>query len=137
MAIVFVVNGRRAILGAWMGDMNTFLLRLFKNDYTPLITSVVGDFVEADFAGYAEVALTAWGAIFTNANNQAETDEEVNVFTKEAGGSANTIYGYYVTDSSGVLMWAERNPAGGQVMSATGDTYSVLPRFMEGTLGLP
>ncbi len=42
----------------------------------------------------------------------------------------NTIYGYYITDLTGALLWAELAPAP-ITINASGQTYSVLPRFAD------
>jgi len=81
-------------------------LKLFKNDYTPVEGSVVGDFTEADTAGYAAISLAK--ADWTVATNTGTTTAEQPQKTFTLTG-AGTHYGYYITDTAGTgLLWAER-----------------------------
>jgi hypothetical protein len=87
-------------------------LHLFKNDYTPHRESVIGDFTEADFDGYAPVALD-WGQ-WTGPNSVGGVAVSLygsgfQTFTPATG--TQDIYGYYVTDAEDeICIWAERFP---------------------------
>lgn len=99
-------------------------LHLYKNNYTPVDATVLGDFTEANFDGYASEVPT-----FTIpaevANKASMNDSSPRTFTHDGGAIANTVYGYYVTcDAGPVLMWAERFSAPVS-MSALGDSLSV------------
>jgi hypothetical protein len=107
---------------------------LYKNSVTLTATTVASDLAECNFPGYVSFAMPAWSPVFINPLDQAETDEANHVWTMTGTSPSNSVYGYYVTDSSGVLIYAEANPAGPQSMAALGDTYAVLPRFMVGEL---
>lgn len=111
------------------GQLTGSILRLFQNNYTPLDTDTAANFTQATFTGYAAITLNTWGTPFTNGSNKAEVDEIIRTFTQTGVGVTNTVYGYYVTDGSGNLLWAERNPAGGVAMNAIGNTYTVLPKM--------
>jgi len=106
-------------------------LCLFKNDYTPIATTVLADFTEADFDGYARIVLSGWPAAALDANDKASTELAAQTFTKSGAVTANTIYGVFVLDDVGNLLYAERNPAGGVVINTAGQTYSYLPRFTD------
>jgi len=107
---------------------STFM-HLFKNNYSPVETSVLGDFTESTFPGYA-AGLSAWNtAAFLNGSGKAEIDaDSATVFTC-SGSASESAYGYYVMDPTDTeLLWAERF-ASPVVISTAGDFVSVLARF--------
>lgn len=118
-----------ALLQLHKATFNTYTLRLFKNDKVPADTDTVADYTEANFTGYAAIATNAWGNAFLNAGNIAEIDETNRTFTQTGVIVTNLVYGYYVTDGAGNLIFAERNPAGPFNMNANGLVYVVLPRY--------
>ena len=135
MAIVVNNVAKVTLMQIFVSTFNTYVLRLFVNNHTATETDTVTNFTEATFPGYAAKNLTSWGSAFLNSNTQGETDETVRVFTQTSvPGSPQTVYGYYITDGSGNLIWAENNPAGGQLLNAAPQTYTVLPRFMDDDL---
>lgn len=105
----------------------TFTLFLYKNDYTPVDGSVAGNFTNCDFSGYDTdgIVLTGWSAAAIAGGVAVSTADPVES-THDGGGTNNTIYGYYVLDSLGVLRWAHRDPAP-FLMNAAGLTYRVTP----------
>lgn len=78
-------------------------IALFKN--TPLIspTSVLTDFTECDFTGYAQATLTTWGAPFIDSTLQfAKMVSPLALFT--AGSPitiTNLVQGYFWVDALG------------------------------------
>jgi len=130
MSIKVPNQGENGMLTDMLSILNTYKLHLYKNNLTPGDATVIGDFTEADFAGYAPVTLNAWGAVAQNANAEAETDHPMVTFTCTGPATSNDIYGYYVTNTSGALRWAEKNPNGLQTINAGGQTYPVIPRFV-------
>jgi len=106
--------------------------RLFKNDFTPDADSVLADFTEADFSGYAQVFPAE--AFFKNdTDNRFEHQHEVGVFSHNGGATSNTIYGWYavgtVNDGLGTqseVMMAERF-ASPITMQESGDSIRIHP----------
>lgn len=84
------------------------LVHLYTNDYTPVVTSVAGDFAEPAWPGYAAQPIGGWdGPNF--AAGQAFSTDTPNVWTRaEFPGSLVNVYGYYVTDAGGTVLFAER-----------------------------
>lgn len=85
-----------------------YLLRLYKNNYTPSATSTATDFIEADFDGYSEKTLvrSSWVSSVT-VSGKASTNYPQQTWT--CGAATNDIYGYYVLGAdSGKVLWAER-----------------------------
>lgn len=78
----------------------TPVLRLYKNNYTPVAGSVLADFTQADFSGYPAggIALT-YAAAATNGSGQAAMAADEEVFEHDGGGTANTVYGYYIVNT--------------------------------------
>jgi len=102
-------------------------IHLFQNDYTPVPGMVEGDFVEADFTGYAtQVVPDAGWAGGSVTDHVAKVPSLTTLtFTSDPGASSQTIYGYYAMyEGDSTLVWAERfgsprvmNP--GDVMNLT------------------
>jgi len=102
-------------------------VRLFKNNYTPVAGSVIGSFTEANFSGYTPGSLGTLAAATTVSGRASTTAGTANTWTK-SGATGNDIYGYYVTDSGGtVLYWAERGSAAPYSMNTNGEGLSVTP----------
>lgn len=103
-------------------------IRLFQNNYTPVAATVIGDLTEATFSGYAQITL-AGGAVAgaLDAENRAVITWNAVTFTK-AGATGNTIYGYYIVDNGGVLLWLERFDAPIS-MTTDGAFITITPKF--------
>lgn len=109
MSIVVPFARADAILTTFVGvggEVNGGIVHLFTNDITPTIDTVIGDFTEATFAGYAASAAIVWSAVFRNALGQAQSVGDTKTFELTAL-PGETIYGYYVT-VGGALRYSER-----------------------------
>jgi len=87
-----------------------FEVRLFKSDTTPTRTSLLTDFTEADYAGYARQTLlrSAWG-IPALAGSEAKSIYGTQPLQFGATSGTQKIYGYLVVrKSDAVLLWADR-----------------------------
>jgi hypothetical protein len=105
-----------------------YILRLYRNDYTPLSTSTTSDFTEANFTNYTAKTLTraSWSAAST-VSNRAETSYSKQTWT--CGTTGNTIYGYYLVGAtSGTLLWAEKFSLP-RVLS-NNETFGLTPKFI-------
>lgn len=106
-------------------------LHLFKNNYTPIAGSLLADFTEADFTGYASVTLAGWTTPVIISGKSSTSANPV-TFTTGTVGTGNTIYGYYVTDSTNTkLLFAERDANAPIAMNVTGYQYKVTVNFTE------
>src|SRR4051794_24675060 len=109
-ALVVANGGENKINDLFIAQASTNLrVRLFKNNYTPIATTVVGDLTEANFSGYAAVT-PSFGSSATVTSKGTITDGSSRDFTHNGGATSNTVYGYYVTYESGgsTLLWAEK-----------------------------
>lgn len=109
-------------------------LRLFKNDYTPVVASVTGDFTVADFTGYASQTLTASQSGTTWAVPSITDDIASSIYGSAAivwtAGSDQTIYGWYLVGvTSGITYLAERYLEPQVLLSTNSDTISFTPKL--------
>jgi hypothetical protein len=109
--------------------LDTAIVRVFKNDYTPVDGSVLGSFTEANFTGYAQINMSGWSAAALDGNGKAATTADQVTWTMGTPGTTNTVYGIYVVTAAGALLYAERNPSGGILLNTLGQTFSYLPKF--------
>lgn len=111
MALVVVNQGEEAFLDLVLSVGYT--LRLFKNDVTAGLTTGQVDalteaaFTEANFTGYSAKTLTG-GSWTSTPGDPAAAVYAQQAFTASADQTAQTVYGYYVTlTSGGALRWFE------------------------------
>jgi hypothetical protein len=112
------------ITAAWAVEVLT--LKLYKSNTTPPVDGdVAGNYTECDFGGYVSQVLGTFPAS-SWVSPRATTTAAAQVFTA-SGASANVVYGYFVVDAGGLLVFAERNAAGGVTIGSVGQTYTVTP----------
>lgn len=90
-------------------DTEQYSLRLYRVDYTPVLSSTLTDFTEANFTNYLAKTLSRgdWSTPTTNGSNKGQSNVATQSWT--CGASGNTIYGYYVVGAtSGKVLWAEK-----------------------------
>lgn len=117
-------------LSAWATANNFMELRLFKNDFIPAVDSVIGDFVEANFSGYAAVILNSWVNIFGEPDGKRGIQDDPHTFVCNSLSSLNEIYGYYIVNNDeGRLMFAQRADGDPVPIEGVGDSYTVKPRI--------
>jgi hypothetical protein len=111
-----------------------YTLRLFKNNATSGLTQAQKDaltessFTEADFAGYASAALTG-GSWTTTTGDPCTGVYAAQTFTRTSTGTAQTIYGYYLTRTTGgALEWFEEFP-GPIVIEFINESFTITPRL--------
>lgn len=112
---------------AWKNDTShqPFTLKLFKNNPVITAASVAGDFTEAAFGGYGSAGIAGTGSVTLNGSNEAQLVFPTVTFTATGGGLPEDIYGYYVLDTGGNLLWAETDPTGPITVSTAGDAVTV------------
>ena len=134
MGLILADVGADTILKAffnnvWPSGGKNLTLKLYTNNYTPLDSSVAGDFTEASGGGYAAKTLTngSWTVTPADDPSDAVYAEQTWTFTGALAGSA-TIYGYFVIDADGTIVLGEKfdysfTPA------KNGDQLRVTPKF--------
>jgi len=138
MALVFEDEGAVQMLKAYFQDVwpaggINLTLKLFATNVTPSATGAdtAAAFTEAAGGGYAAITLTNgagnWTQSAVGGIEQVAYAQQTFTFTGALTTNA-TIYGYYVVDADGELIWAEK--AGSTFTPANnGDTYKVTPIF--------
>jgi hypothetical protein len=120
-------NGDKAVLNACVAQSVFYRVRLFKNNYTPLVTSVIGDFTEADFDGYSGYQAPTFVAAVINGSGKGIIIAGGLLWLCTGVATPNTIYGYYVTEGTdAIAVYAERFAASISI-AAPGDFVVVTP----------
>ena len=100
-------------------------IRLFKNNITPADTDTAGTYTEATFPGYAQISLG--GASWGTPSGGSITYGSQQTWTC-SGTATDDIYGYYVVQqSSGILLWSERDASAPVAVRNSGDIIKVTP----------
>jgi len=121
--VVTNVGELRLLEWALKSAGGTLKLKLFSNNATVSATTVAADLIEATFTGYTArtLARASWNAPVTNGAGKAEIrygTDQVYDFASD-----QSIYGYYLTDSSDVLLAVEKFSAVRNQIS--GDQYVI------------
>jgi len=108
-------------------------VRIFQNDITPDDDTVLADFTEADFIGYAPAMLISEDFSTTpgTAGNPAVSLYNFVVsFTSTASQASQNCYGYYVVGrTSGDLRWCERFTDAPYNIVNNNDSFGLTPRI--------
>lgn len=122
-----VFNQKRAKLADLRRTfLNGLTLRLFKNNHAPSQGDTEANYTQADFPGYADVAVTGFGtAGFLNGSNNGEVDCAAITFTCTASGAGNNIYGAVLLDADGKAVCAQLDPAAPVAINTLGQQYTV------------
>lgn len=133
MALILSDLGADQFLKAYFNNdwptSKDLTLKLFVTDVTPSQASVAGDFTEAAGGGYVAKTLTNGSWTVTPANDPSDAVYAQQSFVFTGALTTNTdIYGYYVVDDDGVLVWAETLNAT-YTPTTNGDTLSITPKF--------
>lgn len=133
MALVAPDAGRVALLDYALSTPTPEAqsLRLYTNNFDPVVGSVTADFTEASGSGYAAkpLARATWGGAVTAAGVTSKS-YAAQAFTFSG---TITIVGYFIVGAtSGTILWAERIYTGaGQAFNAA-DTLTVTPKIQMG-----
>jgi hypothetical protein len=84
-----------------LNTANTYV-HLYKNNFTPTAASVLADFTEATFTGYAAVQVNSkFASVYKVIDGEYQTDSSAFTFNC-TGGSSQDAYGWYLTFYDGV-----------------------------------
>lgn len=115
------------------GTLNGVKVHLFNTPFDLTQDSLLAEFIEATFAGYAASAVVVWGAAFMNQNNEAETLGPSILFAATDAVTPNQVHGYYITNGAGTV-WIAAEVFATPVPMVDGDSNLVLiPRYVHGT----
>ena len=116
MALVVPDVGEPKLLTKIISDADV-VYHLFQNNYTPSEATVLTDLTEANFTGYAAKTVYVLGSVnspkwqtpLTDASGITYSEADQQLSWQNTGTTSQTIYGYYVTDTTGNdLLWVER-----------------------------
>jgi len=119
-----VIMLSRILNKAATGDVK---LKLYSNNYTPVEGSAIASFTECTASGYAAKTLAGatWTITTSAGTTQAVYAEQTFTFT-----AAQTVYGYFVTDTAGTgLLWAELFTGAPFNIPSGGGSVKVTPRI--------
>jgi hypothetical protein len=132
MAEFFVTNrGLVAFLDNLISAWGQLKVCAAKAAFTPHHDDTVADYlpIECDFPGYARQDALNWRAAISYGVGRAVTTADVVVFTRSAGGAAQSAYGVFFVGPDGELRYAVVDPNGPAPMNSAGDEYAVIPAF--------
>ena len=134
MAIMVQDSGAASILNAyfnntWAAGGKNIVMHLFTNNVTPADTDTAGTYTEASGGGYSAITLNngSWTVSSVGSIEQAAYAAQTFTFTGALTGSA-TVYGYYVVDASGTLLFSELLAAPFKPAN-NGDNIQITPTF--------
>jgi hypothetical protein len=114
------------ILSAFWGG--TLRIGLFQNNLNLQHGTIAANIVPCNFSGYGGLLNIAGWLPPTLLNDVGTMLGLFVQWTHDGGPVANDVYGYYVVDVLGELVWAERNVDPVPVENL-GDIYAVVPQF--------
>lgn len=130
MPLIFTKLGSVAQLDeVRVNSLDGLGIALFKNNFIPTSNSVLADFTEAAFPGYAPGTIIMSTPAFLNGQGRAEADADLVTFTA-TGASAEMIFGFFLYDAGLVVRYAERFNAP-QPMTVAGAALDVGVKFTE------
>ena len=129
MAVIVPKSWQNYILGLSINAVapQDLKLRLFANNLTPTVDSVIGDMTQAAGFGYAELAMIPGSWTRTpGAPYVAAYPATTFTFT----GAIGLIYGWYIVTADGLILGpCERFPLGPYNKQTNGETIQVPPQW--------
>src|SRR5262245_7545757 len=96
------------ILARAKPQFDTYLVKLFVNDYLPTEDSAIGDFLEASWGGYNFFGAGPFGTADLMAGNIGRIQGVTNKWICSGPPFPQSCYGYFLVDSVGTYHGAER-----------------------------
>jgi hypothetical protein len=134
MSLLVQRVGQLTILQALIASKLTgSSLHLYQGSYTPTLGDTTTTYLsrEAFFGGYDSIGLTSWSDPYLNSDSIAETDEVLRTWITNGANLPQVIGGVFVLDAEANLLYSEANPLGDVTLSASGQSFSYLPRFTD------
>lgn len=138
MAITISNEGEKLLLEAAVGKTaaGNLKLKLFTSNTTPGHEDTVATYTEMGAVqGYTEKTLTtsSWNAGTAGAGSGTATSNKASItyaqqtWTADGTGGAQTVYGYFITDSAGTVLLGAERFASAQTFSTSGDLIKITP----------
>lgn len=104
---------------------------LFQNDIDPKEWFTISAIVPCNFSGYDGLHdMLTWNTAVM-VGNQAVAKQPERFWVHDGGAVQGYVYGYYVVDDEGELLWAERDPNGPVPMFYAGNLYRCVPTWSQ------
>ena len=113
MPVFYPSAGSLWLAGITQAELAGSKLKLFQSSLTPTVNTTAADLAaaEADFSGYAEITLTAWGTPYLNPAGGAATNSPCGQFnTADPTTITNNIGGAWVETAGGDLVIIDQFP---------------------------
>lgn len=119
-----LLDSLNALASNWFGNR---FFGLFENELTITPFTTIAEIQPCTFPGYSGLqSVLGWNAPVLSGEFAVITALPL-AWVRGAGGGPGSVVGYYVVDSSGVLRWAEVNPAGVTLLVTAGQVYPLTP----------
>lgn len=124
---IVVPNTSELVLLSYLLSSQDMILRLFTNNVTPdESTAYPGGLVEASASGYLPRTLVGAGWSFSQPGGVTTGQHTEQTFSFGTGVSS---YGYYLTDTSGNLLWVERFSGAPFTLPSGGGQLNITPKI--------
>lgn len=130
MNIVQTNAGALQILLDALGSSPTMMVRLFSNNHTFGAATVLGDLTECTFTGYAAAAPT-WTTPALSGSTAQTLPSPAGVPFTYSGGSTTTVYGFYLTDSGGTVLYGGTTFSSPVTLSTIITSLTVYPTYTQ------
>jgi hypothetical protein len=124
MAATTPNQGLLAILNILTGGSPIFTCHLYTNNVSWAQGIVLANVVEANFSGYAAVAMSGFATPTISGSGAGQSLASLIQFIVASGGVSNLVYGYYITFDPGtgpLLVFGEAFPTAPIPMANIGD----------------
>lgn len=130
MSAILVDGGKQAMLKLKVGlgtiSLSNSIYHLYTNNVVPTHSDTLGSYTEATWASYAHQLAGGWSAPVLDGTFHATSTGNLMTFANSSG-SAQTAYGYYVTDNGiTTLLFVERF-SGAPLTIPNGMTLTITP----------
>lgn len=131
MAFVQVESTLLSAITAYAASLSSgIVVHLYSNNYQPLVSSLITDFTEADYTGYAEQPITGFAAASWASQGAAIVYGDTIATFQPSGTTLTTVcYGYYVTItvSMVVILIGGEKFASAIPMASPADQINIVP----------
>ena len=128
MNIVATDAGALAILLAALGSSPSMKVRLFSNNHAMDHATVLGDLTECAFTGYSAAAPT-WTTPAISGGVPQTLPSPAGVPFTYSGASTTVVYGFYLTDSGGTVLYGGSTFPAPVTLSTIVTTLTVYPVY--------
>lgn len=127
-------TGLQSLVNYVIPYLNGLTCHLYGSAWEPGIDDILTDYttIECTFPGYSPQPLNAWSSPATSAVDGIWGSANPPVyFALISSTGPYSVYGCFITDSTGKLWGAQANLSYPYILMFAGDTYKVQPQFLE------